>query len=281
MKMEPGFIKGFSSEAYHSGPGVSKSDLSLIMRSPAHYKAKDQRKDTAALFFGAAFHMAVLEPDVFLERYSRRPDGLDARTKDGKAWLISQHSNGYEVLSGDDWNHIQEMRAAIMANETAFNLLSGDVEHELSAFWKDPVFDVLCKARFDVLNKSAQICLDLKTCFDARPQAITRDAYKYGWHIQSFWYTYGLQILSGSAHGFYFIAVEKEPPYGVCVYLASEEMKQEGGIQCQKALEIYADCLKKDEWPGYSKDVVSLELPGWLKFKAKNEAFVGDPVIFD
>jgi exodeoxyribonuclease VIII len=268
-----GFVKGLSNEAYHSGPGVSKSDLSLILRSPQHYKAKDQRKDTAALAFGASFHCAVLEPDVFSDHYIVKSADMDYRTKEGKSWKAMAESSGKAIISIEQWRQIQNMRAAIMAHETAFNLLSGDVEHELSAFWQDPVFDVLCKARFDVLNKSTQICVDLKTCLDARPQAVTRDAYKYGWHMQAFWYSYALQILSGAPHEFYFIAVEKDPPYGVCVYRASEEMKQEGGIQCQRALEVYADCLKKDEWPGYSQEVVSLELPGWIKRKNMMEEY--------
>ena len=124
--------------------------------------------------------------------------------------------------------------------------------------------------------------VDIKTCQDARPEAIRRDAYKFGWHLQAGWYLYGLSVATGVEHKlFYFIAVEKDAPHAVTVYQASDEMIQEGMIQCQKALEIYFECLQKNEWPGYSQGVVSLELPGWVKHKAKNEAFVGETVIFE
>lgn len=263
--MEPGLYQNISSDVYHSGPGVSKSDLALILRSPAHFKAKDAKKETPALLFGSAFHEAILEPDNFAAHWHV----TDKKTI--KPGLLPQ----------DDYDNIQAMRAHLMAHETAWELLTGDVETELSAFWKDPVYDVLCKARLDALNKGKQVIVDLKTCLDAREHAIIRDAYKYGWHMQAFWYTYALQILTKAPHEFYFIAIEKEPPFAVAVYKASEDFIQEGGIQCQKALAICADCLEKDEWPGYEAEVKSLELPGWVKLKTKNTPFVSDSIIFD
>lgn len=250
--MDPGLYSALSSDAYHAGPGVSKSDLSLILRSPSHYKAKEEAKDTPALLFGEAFHMAILEPD----RYAVTYQITDKKTQKGNQ------------LPREIADKIQAMKAHLMAHETAWELLSGDIETELSAFWMDPVYDdVLCKARLDVLNKTNQTIVDLKTCIDARPVAITRDAHKYGWHCQAFWYTYGLQILSKAPHDFYFVAIEKEPPWAVSVYKASPEFIQEGGVQCQKALEIYTDCKKKEEWPGYDEEIKNLKLPGWVERK--------------
>lgn len=263
--MEPGLYSGIESDAYHEGPGVSKSALALILRSPAHYKAKETKKETPALLFGSAFHEAILEPDSFAAHWHV----TDKKTI--KPGLLPQ----------DDYDTIQAMRAHLMAHETAWGLLTGDVETELSAYWKDPIYDVLCKARPDALNKGKQIIVDLKTCRDAREDAVKRDAYAYGWHLQAFWYTYGMQILSKAQHEFYFIAIEKEPPFAVAVYKASDDFIQEGGIQCQKALAIYAECLEKDEWPGYGAEVKSLELPGWVKRKNVDTEFVGDTVIFE
>jgi exodeoxyribonuclease VIII len=250
--METGFIKGLSSEAYHSGPGVSKSDLALILRSPAHYKAKEEGKETPALLFGQAFHEFVLEPKSF--------------DKDWRVTTKKTISKG--MLPEDAITKIKVMQQAILANETAHDLLSGDIEPELSFFWMDPIYsEIPCKARADVLNKSKQIVVDIKTCVEATESAITRDAYKYHWDMQSGFYTYGLQLLTGVEHDFYFIAVEKESPFCVSVFKSSPDFIQHGMIKCQQALEVYSECLKKNEWPGYSQEIISLELPGWVKRK--------------
>ena len=45
MEQQLGFVAGISNEAYHNGPGVSRSDLVLISEySPWHYKNKEAFK---------------------------------------------------------------------------------------------------------------------------------------------------------------------------------------------------------------------------------------------
>lgn len=71
--MKPGIYRGLSSDEYHSGPGVSKSLLDLIRKSPAHLRAAIQnpsaRKTTSAQAFGHAFHALLLEPETFAASY--------------------------------------------------------------------------------------------------------------------------------------------------------------------------------------------------------------------
>lgn len=73
--MEPGIYPDIPNDEYHKGPGVSKSGLDLIAKSPAHYyhavnAANDNdREPTVAQAFGTAFHTLLLEPDVFKAEY--------------------------------------------------------------------------------------------------------------------------------------------------------------------------------------------------------------------
>lgn len=84
--MKPGIYPDISNADYHGGPGVSKSLLDLINRSPAHMKAvldmpREDRTPTAAQAIGTAFHALVLEPQVFRREYTlglRRSDYPDA-----------------------------------------------------------------------------------------------------------------------------------------------------------------------------------------------------------
>lgn len=88
--MKPGVYEGIPNAEYHGGPGISKSGLDLVHRSPMHYKAaqevaNENRPDTQAYFVGREFHMLVLEPDVFdveyVEAFGRdsAPDAIEDR----------------------------------------------------------------------------------------------------------------------------------------------------------------------------------------------------------
>ena len=88
--MKPGVYEGIPNIEYHTGPGISKSGLDLVHRSPMHYKAvqevaNENRPDTQAYFVGREFHMLALEPDVFdveyVEAFGREsaPDAIEDR----------------------------------------------------------------------------------------------------------------------------------------------------------------------------------------------------------
>lgn len=90
--MKPGIYRGIPNDMYHGGPGISKSGLDLIRKSPAHYRAvvnaandNEERKPTLAQFIGTALHCLVLEPGEFVRTYTRGlsrsdvPDAIDDR----------------------------------------------------------------------------------------------------------------------------------------------------------------------------------------------------------
>ena len=83
--MKPGVYEGISNAEYHGGPGISKSGLDLVHRSPMHYNAvvtaANDRTPTPAQEIGTAVHMAILEPEEFAKTYClalRRSDVPDA-----------------------------------------------------------------------------------------------------------------------------------------------------------------------------------------------------------
>lgn len=87
--MKPGIYSDISNEDYHSGPGVSKSQLDLFHKAPAVYKASIDglltREPTAQQALGTAFHCLILEPERFTQEYclalrrSDVPDAIDDR----------------------------------------------------------------------------------------------------------------------------------------------------------------------------------------------------------
>lgn len=71
--MKAGVYTGISNADYHGGPGISKSGLDLIHRSPMHYKAaidsSNDNQPTPAQALGTAAHSLILEPAEFVKNY--------------------------------------------------------------------------------------------------------------------------------------------------------------------------------------------------------------------
>jgi len=87
----------------------------------------------------------------------------------------------------------------------------------------------------------------------------------YQYQVQAALYVDVAEAIDGKNRDFYWVAVEKDAPYAVAVYKASDEMLERGRQQYIKAIDLYKECAALDLWPAYSQQVQTLELPGWLK----------------
>lgn len=181
---------------YHANSAVSKSDLDLINRSPAHYRyVKDNPGvQTAAMLLGSVLHKLVLEPETFDAEYAVCP-AVDRRTKAGKevyqAFINSLHE-GVEVITDDVYKAAQSMSAAVKSHPIAAKLLQGG-QAESSYFWEEN--GVECKCRPDYLRTDIKCVIDLKTTQNASPESFVRSAYDYRYHVQAAWYLRGLRAV--------------------------------------------------------------------------------------
>jgi hypothetical protein len=262
--MGPGIYR-MSNEDYHRSAGVSRSGLAHLLRSPQHYQAYKATpvEPTPAMILGTAFHVKVLEPDQFEQQVAVAPK-VDRRTNAGKeAWGSFLNANiGKTVITTEDYEAIAPMAEAVHAHPIASALLT-DGDSELSYY--ATLNGVLCKSRPDYYKPGFRWGLaDLKSCLDARPEPFARACWTHGYYLQSAYY---LDIVS-EARGehidhFLFVAVEKEPPYAVAVYLADREMVEMGRIQYRRALATYAECARFNNWPGYPMEITPISLPMW------------------
>jgi len=77
-----------AAEKYHAVDALSKSMMSKILKSPAHYRAalEEHQEPSKAMQMGTAIHTAVLEPHLYSQVVAVVPPDIDGRTKEGKAW---------------------------------------------------------------------------------------------------------------------------------------------------------------------------------------------------
>lgn len=177
-------------------------------------------------------------------------------------WL--QNNASRTVLTPEQWEQLHAMRDAVMAHPAAHALLTGCTgKAELSVYWNDPVTGELCRCRPDWWRDD-DLLVDLKTTEDASPEGFAKSIANWRYDVQDPFYTDGVKLATGrTPRGFVFIAVEKKPPYAVGVYVLDEESRELGRAQYQADLQVYAECVKTNTWPGYGDKIQSISVPGW------------------
>ena len=242
---------------------LSSTDIRRILRSPAHYK-NPTIQDSPALAFGSLVHEFVLLPDVAEARY-RPKANVDGRTKEGKAvrdWEASLAAQqGVKFIAEADYNAATSIATSIRTHMGATSLFTSGVA-ETAGIISD-FLGVNCRIKPDY--RTDNHIVDLKTCVDARPDPFVRSVINFSYQVQAALYVDVAEAIDGKKRDFYWVGVEKDAPYAVAVYKASEEMLEHGRQQYRKAIDLYKECAALDLWPAYSQQVQTLELPGWLK----------------
>ncbi|EHC6280782.1 exonuclease VIII [Salmonella enterica] len=120
--IQPGIYYDIPNEAYHAGPGVSKSQLDDIADTPAIYlwrkNAPVDTEKTKSLDTGTAFHCRILEPEEFNKRFIIAPE-FNRRTSTGKeeekTFLEECARTGRTVLTAEEGRKIELMYQSVMA----------------------------------------------------------------------------------------------------------------------------------------------------------------------
>ena len=260
---------------YHRHAAVSKSHLDQVARSPLHYWARYldpnrvEPEPTPAMLVGTAVHTHILELDEWDKRYVVMPEGIDRRTKQGKAeWeAFSTAASGRTVISRTDAEQVMRMGHAVYSHPAAAMLLKQlPGKAETTHMWSDATSGLQCKCRPDWLTDDGSLIIDLKTTEDASPKGFEKSVGNWRYHVQAAWYLHGIEQASGTRPDqFIFICVEKKPPYAVAVYAADPEMIEIGWQQAQRDLEVLATCKAANAWPGYSDQIETISLPRWMR----------------
>ncbi|MBI9081611.1 MAG: PD-(D/E)XK nuclease-like domain-containing protein [Pseudodesulfovibrio sp.] len=247
---------------YLNEPGCSKSLLSRFAITPAHCRVPQETTD--AMLFGTAMHTLILEPEKFAKYHDTYPEGLDGRSKEGKAAKKAMDEAGGTILPRDKWGRLQGMKQAIKNSTTASNLVDNS-KHEVSMFWEHRS-GFRCKARADMFLATNGIIADLKKCTPSDFQSLDRTIVKYKYHWQAEWYIQGARAVTDRQDWhFVFVFVEDQPPFSVrCLTLDPAAMLQ-ANDELVEITAYYAQCERTNTWPGYPDKVEVIELPRWAQ----------------
>ena len=250
-------------QEYNEMEGIRSSDLWRMNDSPEKFRyfLEHPVEQTAAMAFGSACHKMVLEPADFGNEYAVAPQ-VDRRTKEGRAVYDSfiEQNAGKEVLTSADFDEAVRIAAAVRHDPAVMELLEGCTT-EKPLFWKDQDTGLACKCRVDAIKPG--VIIDLKTTADASYKAFEREVFRYGYDVQAGHYVNAYHTITGKIPEWYFIAVEKTPPYAVHIFKADAGVLDYGIYRRGQLMQRLKSCLDSKCWKGYEPS--DLILPAYLE----------------
>ncbi len=216
-----GFYR-ISHEAYHRGIGISSSRVKKALKSyDAYTQAVDE--DSQALAFGRAFHMAILEPELYRKRYKL----FDGASRNSKAWDIfsaDAEKDGREALLASEHIQIGHMIGCIDSHPEYAKLPTFDSEIMAIARCPDTALQLKCKA--DLFGHAI---VDFKTTSSGvTPADFMHDVVKWNYHVSAAFYQDIIERLTGERLPFILVPVTKKAPFECEFYTLSAELLDEG-----------------------------------------------------
>lgn len=274
-------VYDIDADDYHRDPvpggSLSSSGARKLMRPgcPAlfRYERDHPPAPKRTFSFGHAAHKMVLGvgPKLTVIEHD------DYRTKDARKERDEAFAAGEVPLLEWEYAKVKEMAAALRKHPLASALLApGQGTAEATLIWRDEATGVWRRARPDWMphpRAGRLVVPDYKTTEAVDPDSVRRSMYRYGYHQQGAWYLDGLQAL-GLADDqaiFALIFQGKEPPYLVTVLQVDAESLTLGRRRNRRALELYAECVATDTWPGYGDDAIVTRPPAWVESQLLEE----------
>ena len=251
-------------QEYRQHPALNYSAAKALLRSPKHFKSALNRKfePSREMLIGTIVHEAVLENKS--PSYIVRPADIDLRTKEGKEWKV--RNAGKEIMSPDEDDAVRNAILSVQSSPDAQYLLNLCKQREVGIIQTYNGVDI--KGRLDAYGSDEAgkpLILDLKTTSDADPESWGKKAFGLRYPMQTAWYQSLLALELGleEAPAYFWLVCETQEPYDVVLYQPPEEALEIGRAQMKHCIESYQSCVASGKWPGYSKGIISLEIPAW------------------
>lgn len=268
--------RSWTSEEYHAHPAISRSQIVRVLERPELYHARHEAKtlgeeEGAALRFGKLLHLRVLEPERWDAEVAVRPEGLDLRSKEGRAWKDQVRTERRTVIDNrKEADQIEAMADSLLRRPSPDDLTRGLFQsairrgaREQAWTWRDHVTGLECKCLHDAVREDVDLIADLKTTSKTNARGIAYAIRDYAYHVQAAYYSEPLRLLTGREPRFVLVFVFKEPPHEVCSFDFSEDLIALGREDVRRGLdEIYARRRSGDWTAPWTKRPITVGLKG-------------------
>lgn len=278
---EAGVYSDIDPDDYHNdcveGGSLSSSGARALLPPgcPAQYHWDRHNPPPPKPHFdvGTAAHTLVLGK-------GRRLVSVDVTNKDGEIvtdWKTKAAQDkrdeiraaGHVPLLRKDYDTVHAMAEALHQSEAGPLFEPGTFDAEQVIVWRHNLgWDhIWRRAMIDLLPHDRSVVVDYKTAESVDPDALARAMANYRYHQQADFYRSGLVALGLVEPDceFWFVAQSKTPPYLVTMFRPDDEALDAGRALNEKAMRLYAECVRTGEWPGHSMRVETLSLPRWAQ----------------
>lgn len=138
---------------------------------------------------------------------------------------------------------------------------------EVTITWEETAANgdiVPCRMRTDHIDGPE--IFDLKITESANPEFLERQIVRMGYDIQRAAYERGLAAAIPEYQGrsrFTLLFCESSPPYCITPVRMAGSLRMLGEMKWQRAVNMWAQCIKSNHWPEYTEDVVFAEARPW------------------
>lgn len=290
---QAGAYADVAAEDYHRnpyllpGPSLSSSGAkTLLSKSPYHFwfdsplnPDRPAEDDKPHFSIGRAAHDMILLSERWPEFYHVLPEGFSRAKKNQMADAIAEadaaRESGMTLLRYEDAQVVHAVAAALRKSDLAVACLTNGVTEE-TLVWQDPLTGVWLRARPDfrpnsLIDKQAvMVVADLKFVAEshASPDGFQRAVQNFGYHQSAAFYADGIKAIYGHypTHWVH-VVIERDAPHCVALYELPGEDIERGRALNRRAINLFAQCLKDDRWPGYADEPTPVGLPIWARMR--------------
>lgn len=274
--MENGIHTDISIEDYHKNSthisATSIKEAKVSMRQFDWHRRGLMPKSGSHFDFGNAFELALLDMSNFDKQVAimqtqawikmaleEKPElkvpKLSARYK-AEMSKFDMDNVGKYVISDtglQSYESIECMLESCYKDETIRKLING-MEYQLSLFWTDKESGLNLKTRPDICQRKKNVVVNLKTIGDGSPKNFSRELAKYDYPLQACVEIRGC-IASGlmnTVDNYFWLVVEKEPPYNATLYEFDKADISVCMIQYDYLVNRIARAIRENDFPGYT-----------------------------
>lgn len=140
----------------------------------------------------------------------------------------------------------------------------GDLDAEQTFVWQDPITGAWLRCRPDWVSTDHRVIVSFKTTGQsAEPDSYIRQFLDHGHEMQSAFELAGNRALNGVDAKYLWLVTETQPPYATSLLGMSPEMEAFGRERFEAAVSIWAKCLERNYFPGYSRRIAYPDVPAW------------------
>jgi hypothetical protein len=207
---------------YHKHDSISASGLKTIYEKGTKFFVEEIRKQTSAMNFGTAVHVAVLEGEKpFFNEFHVLPK-IDRRTKEGKN-LYAEHlekAGEKKLLTQDEFILIEEILKDLDTKDKKHIVpyLVGDKEYSHYGTFNE----IDCRVRPDCINYDKKFISDVKTCQSTNPHNFRYDVFKWHYDLQACFYS---DFLGFDPKDFKFITIMANKKWQKKIYRSNSTLE--------------------------------------------------------